>query len=224
MSDPQHNFRPKQIETRFLYPFFFDRDKAAEASNALVKATVPRREGEPIGIWECCEPPSLYREELLDHVDSFLFANTARGCRYLRVSSPASSRWFNKLQAVLREPKQSTANATEYTETFEEPAQKPIIWPVGLIPSTGIEIFLTNYGVGVLSIGLRPEGVELDFDTAALFNYKLAQFRPKVSAKLKVRHPLDNKSAWENMTSEQKEKIGPPPSDDLPVGDRRRGA
>ena len=221
MSDPQSNLRPKQIETRFLYPFFFSRDKAGEASNALVKATVPRREGEPISIWESCEPPNLYREELLDHVDSFLFANTARGCRYLRLSNPASSRWFNKLQAVLREPKQSTGNATEHTETSDEPvAQEPIIWPVGLIPSTGIEVFLTNYGVGVLSLGLRPEEVEPDFETATLFNYKLAQFRPKVSARLRVRHPSDNKSAWEHMSVEQKQKIGPPPSNDRPVGDR----
>lgn len=221
LSPPPSNLRPKEIQTRFLYPFFFDRDKAADASAALVKATVPRREGEPIGIWECCEPPSLYREELLDHVYSFLFANTARGCRYLRVSSPASSRWFNKLQAVLRKPKQATIHAAEHTEASEEPAaQKPIIWPVGLIPSTGIEIFLTNYGVGVLSISLRPEGVELDFDTAALFNYKLAQFRPKVCATLRARHASDNKQAWEHMSAEQKQRIGPPPSDDLPVGDR----
>jgi len=218
---PPPNLRPKQIESRFLYPFFFDRGKAGEASEALVKTTIPRRAGEPIRIWECCEPPALYQEELLDHVERFLFQSEGRGCRYLRVSSPASSRWFNKIQAVLIEAKRSTAKAALTAETSQKSLdQEPLIWPVSLTPVTGIELFLTNYGVGVLSIGLKPEEVEPDFETATLFNYKLAQLRPQVSARLRVRHPSDNKLAWEHMSAEEKNKIAPPPSPDSPVNDR----
>lgn len=201
------NLRPKQIETRFLYPFFFQRDKAGEASALLEKATIARRDGEPIRIWECCEPPALYREELLDHVEKFLFESKGRGCRYLRVSSAASSKWFNKLEAILAEPKQSTAQAA-------------LIWPVGLVSITGIEVFLTNYGVGLLSIGLRPEDVELDFETAILFNYKLAQLRPQVSAKLHIPHPSENTNTWGHISAEQKNKIPPLPSTNAPIHDR----
>jgi hypothetical protein len=206
------NLRPQQLATRFLYPFFFERDKADEASEVLLKAAIRRREGEPVSIWECCEPPGLYREELLDHVDSFLFANTPRGCKYLRVSGPASSRWFNKLQAVLIEERRANA---------EKPRdQESLMWPVHLAPLAGVEMFLTDYGVGVHSISLVPEEIEPDFETATLFNYKLAQLRPQVSARLRIRHPSDNKQAWEHMSSEQRQKIGSPPSNETAFDQR----
>jgi hypothetical protein len=214
LSSSNVNLRPTQLATRFLYPFFLERDKADEASDLLLKATIRRREGEPVGIWECCEPPGLYREELLDHVDSFLFANTPRGCKYLRVSSPATSKWFNKLQAVLIEEKTRSPNADGVRD------HESLMWPVHLAPLAGIEMFLTNYGVGVLSISLVPEEVEPDFETVTLFNYKLAQLRPQVSARLRVRHASDNKEAWERMSVEQREKIGSPPSNDTALEER----
>lgn len=205
MSTPQPDLRPKEIQTRFLYPFFFDRGKASQASDELSGETIPARGGLPIAIWECAEPPALYREELLDHVDNFLFQTTARGCRYLRVSSPASSRWFNKLQAVLIEPR---------------PARESITWPISLVPLAGIEVFLTNYGAGVLSISLSPDQVELSFENAILFNYKLAQLRPQVSARLHIPHPSENQKAWEHMSQQQKDEVGSPPSAHAPVIER----
>lgn len=215
------NLRPKQIETRFLYPFFFHRDKAGEASALLENATIARRKGEAIRIWECCEPLALYEEELLDHVEKFLFEGRGRGCRYLRVSSAASSKWFNKLEAILAEPKQPAVAASQHGGgSGKVPVQAPLTWPVGLVSITGIEVFLTNYGVGLLSIGLRPEDVELDFETATLFNYKLAQLRPQVSAKLHIPHPSENTKFWAHISAEQKDKILPPPSIDAPIHDR----
>lgn len=212
MSSHNLNLRPAHLATRFLYPFFFERDKADEASEMLLKAAIRRREGEPVNIWECCEPPGLYREELLDHVDSFLFANTPRGCKYLRVSSPAASRWFNKLQAVLIEEKTRSASPGK--------DQEPLVWPVHLAPLAGVEMFLTNYGVGVLSISLAPEDIEPDFEAATLFNYKLAQLRPQVSARLRIRHASDNKETWERMSAEQRQKIGSVPSNDAAFDQR----
>jgi len=217
LSDPQSNLRPKQIETRFLYPFFFERDKASEASNALSQVTIAARNGQLIDVWECCEPPAFYKEELLDHVQAFLFENTTRGCRYLRVSNPVSSRWFNKLQATLiaRKPPKPL-----HEGTLEGIDQRGAIWPISLAPLAGIEVFFTNYGVGLLSIGLTPDKVELDFENTTLFNYKLAQFRPKIAALLGIQHPSENEEAWQHMSAEQRQRIAPAPPDNATVSSR----
>lgn len=213
------NPRPKQIETRFLYPFFFHRDKAGEASALLEKAKLDHPGRKAIDLWECCAPPVLYSEELLDHVEKFLFHGTGRGCRYLRVPSAATSRLFNKLEAILSEPKPSPANDGMAAST-NIAAQAPIIWPVGLVPKTGIEVFLTNYGVGLLSISLTPEDVELDFETVTLFNYKLAQLRSQVSARLHIPHSSENQQVWAQLSAAHKQKIPPMPSIDAPLNDR----
>jgi hypothetical protein len=217
LSVPPPNLHPKEIQTRFLYPFCFDRAKAGEASHALSEATIPARSGQAIKVWECCEPPALYREELLDYVDKFLFQNTGRGCRYLRVSSPASSKWFNKLQAILVEAKPQTEKSVQPAAASEAAASAPSAWPVSLVTLAAIEIFLTNYGVGVLSISLTPDGAELNFENATLFNYKLAQLRPQVSARLHIPHPSENQKAWEHMSASQKENIATAPAADAPV-------
>lgn len=212
---------PKEIQTRFLYPFFFDRGKAVEASNCLSSATIIGRDGKSIGVWECSPPPALYKEELLDHVDKFLFHDTERGCRYLRISNAVSSRWFNKLEVVLAEAKsakQKESNAIASDAGEDVPT--PIVWPVSLAPLASMEIFLTNYGVGVFSISLIPNPPELDFQNATLFNYKLAQLRPQVAAKLGIPHPSENTKLWEQMPTLQKEKIAPAPSVDAPVSQR----
>jgi hypothetical protein len=208
--------RPKEIQTRFLYPFFFVRDSAGAAAKLLSEATLSARDGQPIKIWDRGEPPALYREELLDHVDRFLFQDASRGCKYLRVSSTASSKWFNKVQVVLRE----SPHTNEPESSKESSNSNPIIWPVKLVPLASIEIFLTNYGVGVLSVSLRPDVDELDFENTTLFNYKLSQLRPQVSARLRIPHPSENKPAWEHMSVEQKERIGPEPAGDASAADR----
>lgn len=221
MSTTVPAFRPKEIQTRFLYPFFFERGKAAEASDSLSRETIIGRDGKTIGVWECSPPPALYKEELLDHVDKFLFHQTGRGCRYLRISNAVSSRWFNRLQVVLAEPK--PAKEKESNGIASEPGEDvptPIVWPVSLAPLASIEIFLTNYGVGVFSISLIPNPPELDFQNATLFNYKLAQLRPQVAARLRIPHASENTKQWEQMPALQKAKIAPAPSIDAPISQR----
>lgn len=206
MTSPSPDFRPKQIATRFIYPFFFERDQAEAASDALLKFTLSTGDA----IWECRPVPELYREELLHHVDKFLFENTARGCKHLNVSHAASTRWFNHLAAILVPEKPSGSDLNRAL----------LSWPVKLISGAGLELFLTNYGVGVLAIALQPDEVSLDFDGATLFNYKLAQFRPDVAAKLGIRHPSENQDAWARMPEEQKAKIAQPLAADAPIADR----
>jgi hypothetical protein len=225
LSTPPLILNLKELQTRFLYPFFFERGKAAEACRALSEATMLSREKQPLPIWECAAPPGLYKEELLDHVDRFLFQDTERGCRYLRISSAAGSRWFNGLEAVLREPKKqagetakpSPSETKETTETMEKGA---IIWPVSLGPLESTEVFLTNYGVGVLSLSLQPKITGLDFAGATLFNYKLSQLRPHVSPRLRIPHPSENTELWARLPGPQKANIAAAPNPDTPLSER----
>lgn len=214
-------FRPKEIHTRFLYPFFFDRAKAAVAYDALSHTFIRGRDGNPIDVWECSEPPALYKEELLDHVDKFLFQESERSCRYLRMSNAVSSRWFNKLQVVLAEPKPTRqTDPSDIGMPDKGNQQAKVVWPLSVSPLASTEIFLTNYGVGVFSIALVPDAPELDFQTATLFNYKLAQLRPQVAARLGIPHPSENIAMWGQMAPSQKDKIAPAPSVDAPVSQR----
>jgi hypothetical protein len=171
-------------------------------------------------IWECHEPPALYREELLDHVDRFLFGDDGQ-CRYLRLTGAVSNRWFNKLQIILSEAKSSKDEAVENVEQIDPSTKREqSIYPVNLVALASIEVFLSNYGVGVLSIAITPTLRDLSFESAALFNYKLSQLRPYVSPKLRIPHPSDNPKIWEQMSAQQKEKVSPIPSADSPLSER----
>lgn len=220
MSTPPLSFNLKDIQTRFLYPFFFERGKAAEAWRALSESTMLSREKQPLPIWECAAPPGLYKEELLDHVDRFLFHDTERGCRYLRISSAAGSRWFNGLEAILREPKKQkgeTAKPSGEAETRETGA---IILPVSLNSLESIEVFLTNYGVGLLSLSLRPKTAELDFAGATLFNYKLSQLRTYTAPRLRIPHASDDEERWQKLSDPQQANIAAAPTPEAPLLDR----
>lgn len=206
--------RPKEIHTRFLYPFFFERSQSRRAQEALTTASIVARDGQRASIWECAPPPALYREELLNHVDQYLFGETERGCRYLRLSATASSRWFNKVQAVISEARAPVARGVA------DEKSTAVAWPVTLSPLAGVEVFLTAYGVGVVSIALTLRLSELDYDSAMLFNYKFSQLRPQVSARLRIPHPSENAETWEHIPSEQKEKIPVPPPADALISDR----
>lgn len=221
MSTPPLILNLKELQTRFLYPFFFERGKAAEANHALSEATILSRENQFLPIWECGNAPALYKEELLDHVNRFLFEDTARGCRYLRISSAASSRWFNGLEVVLREPRKSNKQADGTVgQPGEAAAPTDIIWPISQSPLESTEVFLTNYGVGVLSLSLQPKITGLDFAGATLFNYKLSQLRPHVSPRLRIPHPSENTELWARLPGPQKAKIAAAPNPDAPLSER----
>jgi hypothetical protein len=180
------------------------------------------REKRPLPIWECAAPPGLYKEELLDHVDRFLFHDTERGCRYLRISSAASSRWFNGLEAVLREPskKQEGETAKQSGETMGTFESWSVITPISLSPLESIEVFLTNYGVGLLSLSLRPKIAALDFAGVTLFNYKLSQLRTYTAPRLRIPHASENEKLWKKLSEAQKANIAPSPNSEAPLSER----
>src|SRR2546423_14293297 len=77
----------KDLQTRFLYPFFWDRGRVKEASVGLLGATFSPRDGQPRSLWEAAEPHHLYRDELLDHVIRFLFCSPdGGGCGYFKIA------------------------------------------------------------------------------------------------------------------------------------------
>ncbi|MDQ3743330.1 MAG: hypothetical protein M3444_02995 [Acidobacteriota bacterium] len=214
MTTPQGAPRPKEIHTRFLYPFFFERSHPGRAQEKLCAATLTARDGQQVSMWECAAPPALYREELLEHVEKYLFGETERGCRYLRLSGAAGSRWFNKAQVVISEAGAKAAR----DGGDEKPAT--VAWPVALSPLAGVEVFLTGYGVGVLSISLTLRLNELDYESAMLFNYKLSQLRPQVAPRLRIPHPSENEEAWAHIPAAQREKMQSPPPADAPLSER----
>src|SRR5262245_41455897 len=92
----------KTLRTRFLYPFFFQRQGVHEATKALLDVSLEGRDGQRLVVWECSGPHELYREEVLEHVVAFLFSDAeTAGCRYLTLAAPVRSRWFGHLEARL---------------------------------------------------------------------------------------------------------------------------
>ncbi len=218
MASPNPNLQPKEVVTRFIFPFFFEREKAKEASDELLRATITGRAGKQSKIWECCEVPRLYREELLKNVRDFLFIGQGpRVCRYLRATSGACDKWFKDVRANL-----ITEEDQEKARRMNRPVAPIVKWPVIVAPLAGIEIFLTNYGVGLLSIALTPHHIPKELDITILFNYKLVQSRPNVARAIRKDHLLDSglEQHFEKLTGAERTNMAARPSKDAPIQQR----
>jgi hypothetical protein len=192
---------PKEVHTRFLYPFFFGQDKVADALVLLSNLTHPTRDDAQKHIWvKVDDTHTFYRDDLLEHVESFLFScPDEKMCRYLRLESALTSQWFNKIVAP-------------FIKGSEE--------QVTLSPIASIELFLSKYGVGVLSISLTPRSNDLTFNQIVLFNYVLSQLRKYSSISFRIPHPSDNAVKWQNLTHSDRAAILPPPSPTSPLKER----
>src|ERR1035437_10641846 len=99
----------KDLQTRFLYPFVFQRGKLKESAAALRAQTFATRGVENNPLWDCAAPHGLYsqphehyQDELLSHVIMHLFPGLdpnfredgSRGCGYLKLSPTAANKWF----------------------------------------------------------------------------------------------------------------------------------
>jgi hypothetical protein len=190
----------KDLHSRFLYPFFFRRHSVHEAATALLGASLPGRDGRRLTVWECPGPHDLYREEVLDHVVEFLFPGTeTAGCQYLKLSGAVGNRWFGDLEARL-------------------PADMRL--PIRLVPAASIELFLSSYGVGLLSIALAAEQHELSVSTAIELNHRLSQLRWSSVGDLHLSHPADDPQRWARLSPEARQNIPPVPAPDAPLEER----
>lgn len=155
---------PKALQTRFIYPFFFKPKSVCEAVNALTTLKQKGRKGE-VAVWESTsEVPELYHQEMLSSAQRFLFADeNVSDCRYLRLNDNRANAWFrNKIHVSV--PRN---NIDDFTAT--------------LISKTGIELFLSPFGVGILSIAFEVNLPDVDtvgnIESYKLYNYYLSQMR-----------------------------------------------
>jgi len=188
----------RELQTRFLYPFFFQLG-VKSASDALLRETFASRDGAAQPLWHCEEAHMLYRDELLGHVEAFLFD---RECSYLKISDVAANSWFDNCEVLV-----------------DKSASGRL--PVRVIAEPRIELFLSPMGVGILSFALALGGSRITLHDAADFNYHLSQFRRHPSF-LRKRHPADDPERWSAIPTSQQALIPPAPDESQPLEDQLR--
>jgi hypothetical protein len=187
-----------EFQTRFLFPFFFDRGRSAEAVEILISDR-PSSAEKPL--WSRGEPHALYTDEFLDHVVRYLFPDPNRPqdagpveCEYLRADDATLEKWFHHAEVQL-------------------PSGRTL--KIGKRPSA--EIFVTSQGVGLLFMTIGVEQTGLTGEDVAEFNYRLSQFRRKPITGFIKPHPADHPEKYNAMPADAKEKIKPKPADDAPI-------
>lgn len=187
----------KEVQTRFLYPFFFNPGAVERASSLLRELSLA---GKP-DIWRCGECDDVYEEETLHHVTRFLFpqSNGAARCNYLEVENDALNRIFH--DGLVLEFSAGN-NSTKKL----------------IVQRAGIELFLNEHGVGVLSLNLELDGESFALMDALAFNYRLVQPRQKSPTGLRLPHPLHEPEQFLKMPEDQRRKL--PPADDAPLAER----
>ncbi|HEY5812260.1 MAG TPA: hypothetical protein VIT23_06380, partial [Terrimicrobiaceae bacterium] len=188
----------RELQTRFLYPFFFQLINK-DIAEALLKETFTSRDGTVRPLWNGEQAHMLYRDELLGHVETYLFET---GCKYLKISDIAANLWFDNCEVLI-----------------DEGAKARL--PVKLITEPRIELFLSPMGVGILCFSLALGGSTITLHDAADFNYHLSQFRRHPSFLYK-RHASDDLVRWHAIAPSQRALIPPPPTESQPLEDQLR--
>lgn len=154
-------YLPKSQHTRFLYPFFFSA-QSSQAEDILSQSVyTATKSGKQYPLWLSREPHTLYQDEMLESIKRFLFESPSR---YLKVNEEVlANHWFKN------------------TKLYGYYKKNPRLY-FEIDVKTGIELFLSDYGVGVLSITFSQLGIENDlgddYETLKNFNYRLSQGRP----------------------------------------------
>lgn len=201
--------KPRDAQARLLLPLRLPRRSAAAACAALEGASLlgaPRT-------WQRCELKHFYRDEVSPQVRALLSpeGETAGGPldgRYLRVDPATAQKWFRDV-------------VVEVSAACE--------LAIELEPSTGIELFVSGHGVGVLSFTFvlavgTGAGELLDA------GHSLAQGRRRArgSGRLRTLHPREDADRWARIPAAERARMEaePIPADDAPLAERlgRRGA
>jgi hypothetical protein len=230
----------QEIHTRFLFPFLFERGKNEDMVKSLQGLRIEVEKNgakQAIPVWQSYDELQAlakahnkartrqpdqgdndksplralfdrYSEELTQTVSEFLFpGGGAPSCHYLRIEEQAQ-RWFRNYVTV------AFGGQTLFAARLDAPR---------------VEVFLSCFGAGVLSISLRakakdwPErGAGIPLQELKHFNYRLAQMRrPKTLATLGIPHP--NEKLPDGKALADQARIPPPPAADAPL-DQRLGA
>ena len=146
--------RPEAFTVRLLFPFLIERRSARRGAELLCAAA----RGVARGLWTQEPPRRLYRYRLdmTGQLDRFLFSGAASGSAggaYLLAAPAVTQRWLGEL-------------------TVELPRRAPA--RIGLDDGSGVELFLTGHGAGVLSLGFVLRDT-LDASGLVELNSRLAQ-------------------------------------------------
>lgn len=192
--------QPVRFGTRFLFPFLLEQKPRAAIISALRDATVA---GFP-ALWKLEAPRHHYRDELADTVQEFLFGVDANeSCGYLRADPVQSRRWFQGAVANLNDKSRAL---------------------VRLDPRCGIELFVTEFGVGVLSFSFELHGPSADLLEILDFNYHLSQLARHKTLQTRIRlpHPMEDPDTWSKIPADKKALLEAEtaPADDAPLVER----
>lgn len=183
-------YLPREQHSRFLYPFWLERDSVNATLASLQQLKFSSRNNNK-QIWEQVDTPSgVYRQEMLERVTQFLFFSNVGSCSYLRVNKEVANIWFGKEVIELKSGSDSLVTQLKTEDK-----------------SGGIELFLSHFGVGILSITLSASQFE-NYNTLKQFNYRLSQGREQLAPQLALAYPQNNPHA------------PPPPATDAPLTDR----
>lgn len=213
-------FRAREVHTRFLYPFLFERGEATAVAARLQGLAAPAK-GDQRPVWQPMRqsgaqdeagtadqrpeaPAALYSDELLCPVREFLFPRPgADGCGYLQADPRLVQSWFHNRVLVRHR------DAVLFSVLPDRPQ---------------IEVFLSPYGAGLLSIALcattrqwdaAADGITLE--EVKHFNYRLAQLRrPGTVPTLSIPHPWDTPETRAKAV----DRAAPPPAPDAPLSTR----
>ncbi len=166
-------YLPKEQHTRFLYPFRLEQNSVGKALKTLQTLNFVNRDNAK-QVWEQVEKPSgIYQEEMLDRVTKFLFSGDVNSCGYLRVNKKVTNIWFK-----------------QGCELFGNIDSSITQLKMGK-KSGGIELFLSHFGVGVLSITLTASNFD-NYAALQQFNYCLSQEHKRLIAKLALPYADDD--------------------------------
>ncbi len=185
-------FQPKEIHSRLLYPFYFKEKSLIEATDKLSALIAPTRREEK-AVWENVgKPTHYYLQESLSVVRRFLFPaeEDSGGCHYMKVQNDQLNSWFSKKIRI-------------------EAKKGQEIYVCQLVAKLGIELFLSPFGVGVMSISLagkNDDNQKFNLDTVKQLNYRLSQF--------------SRKDTVADFVLPHNEKAPPPPAPDSPLLER----
>jgi hypothetical protein len=143
------------LQTRLLWPFFFDRHAHHAAVEALLALPFAMRKGDK-KVWiQHQEIPHFYRDEFLPIVPEFLFGE--QGIQYFSLNPDLKESWFGRgLEAHYQK------------NTFK----------VALEQHAALEVFILPEGVGILSFTFQHQQDNEDEAALKLFNYRLSQAIP----------------------------------------------
>jgi hypothetical protein len=184
------------LQTRFIYAFHFRSYALQEATASLTAHSL----GQGAVLWEAARPPETYTDEILEQVANSLFAaREGAGSGYLRIPHKVSSNWLEG--AAVRFP------SGKELAIFQSPRCE-------------IELFLTNLGVGMLSVPLTPGQCALDWRSALEFNCFLAHARHGIATEIRLPHPADDQKKWSQMLVSAREQVKPAPPRFAPLEER----